>query len=290
MKLPVDCLPCFIKQILICLKHQGIEEKRQFEIVAELSDIFKDLDYSKSPAYSTTFLHRKIRSILGKDPFIEIKIRYNEIASSIIEQFKGLITDKRDTLNTLTRLAIAGNIIDFGIFTSIDINTTIQKALNEQLAVDRFYEFKECLGNAHSILYLTDNAGEIAFDKLLIEYLINNGKMVTVAVKGSEVINDATKQDAHFIGLDKICKIIDNGSDCVGTILEMTSKEFKDVFKMSDMIISKGQGNFETLHDCDLNNNIFFLFQSKCDILSGLLKVKKGSMLLTHSKTDYKTL
>lgn len=290
MRLPVDCLPCFIKQILITLKHAGVDTKKQFDIVSELTDIYKDLDYSKSPAYSTTFLHRRIRGILGRDPFIDIKRRFNDIAINVVEETKDLIKTSNDKLNTITRLAIAGNVIDFGIFTSIDINATIYKALNERLEVDRYNEFKDAISKTDKILYLTDNAGEIIFDKLLIEFLIQHDKEVTVAVKGSAVLNDATLQDAEYIGLNKICNIIDNGSDCVGTILEMTSKEFQEIFENSGMIISKGQGNFETLHDCDEKNNIFFLFQSKCDILSNLLDVPRGSMLLTHSKTDYKTL
>ncbi|MFQ3573846.1 MAG: ARMT1-like domain-containing protein [Thermodesulfovibrionales bacterium] len=290
MRLQLDCLPCFVKQILISLKHAGVDETRQFEIVAQLTDIYKDLDHSRSPAYTTTFLHRKIRAILGVDPFYEIKKRFNMIASNVIEDYKGIISEANDRLNTLTRLAIAGNIIDFGIFTSVDIHSTVSKALNEPLTIDRFDDFKRSIQNSEKILYLTDNAGEIVFDKLLIEYLIQLGKDVTVAVKGSEVLNDATFEDARSIGLDKMCKIIDNGSDCVGTILEMTSNEFQEVFETTDMIISKGQGNFETLHDCDEEGKTFFLFQSKCDILSRLLNVKKGAMLLTHSKTDYKTL
>ncbi|MCX8027186.1 MAG: ARMT1-like domain-containing protein [Thermodesulfovibrionales bacterium] len=288
MRLPVDCLPCFIKQILISLKHAGIEEQKQFEIVADLTDIYKDLDYSRSPAYSTTFLHRRIRQILQKDPFDEIKKRFNEIALGIVNKCQDLIKKNDDKLQTITRLAIAGNIIDFGIFTSVDINKTIEKALNEPLKIDRYVQFKDCIKEVKRILYLTDNAGEIVFDKLLIEYLIQKGKEVTVAVKGSEVLNDATLEDAEFVGLDKICKVVDNGSDCVGTILEMTSSEFKEVFYNAQMIISKGQGNFETLHDVE--QNIFFLFQSKCDILSKLLSVEQGAMLLTHSEIDYKML
>lgn len=288
MRLPVDCLPCFVKQILISLKHAGIEEEKQFEIVADLTDIYKGLDYSRSPAYSTTFLHRKIRQILQKDPFDEIKTRFNQIALDIVDKCQDLIKKSDDKLKTITRLAIAGNIIDFGIFTSVDINKTIEKALNEPLTIDRYIQFKDSIKRVEKILYLTDNAGEIAFDKLLIEYLIKEGKEVILAVKGSEVLNDATFKDAEFVGLDKICKVVDNGSDCVGTILEMTSSEFNEVFYNAQMIISKGQGNFETLHD--VGQNIFFLFQSKCDILSKLLNVKQGAMLLTHSEIDYKML
>jgi hypothetical protein len=192
-----------------------------------------------------------------------------------------MVKESQNPLWTATRLAIAGNVIDFGIFTSVDIEGTIRRAINSPLAVDEFDIFKEAMDDADAILYLVDNAGEIVFDRILIEALISRGKKVKVVVKGSAVINDSTLEDAVESGLAGICEVIDNGSDAVGTILPWTSSKFQELFKSAKLIISKGQGNFETL--TGIQENIFFLFQSKCDVVSKELGLPLGSMLLKKS-------
>jgi hypothetical protein len=219
--------------------------------------------------------------LLGKDPFKELKCEYNKIALGLYPSLELLVSQSQDPLWTATRLAIAGNVIDFGIYTSVDIDGTIHKAINHSLAVDEFDIFKNAISEADRILYLADNAGEIVFDRLLIETLISKGKKVTVVVKGSSVINDSTLEDALEAGLIGICEVIDNGSDAVGTIFPWTSLTFQKQFENADLIISKGQGNFETV--TGFQKNIFFLFQSKCDVVSKELGLSNGSMLLKKS-------
>ena len=172
-------------------------------------------------------------------------------------------------------------MIDFGIFTSVDIEGTIRKALNSKIAADDYNSLKDAVSSADEILYLTDNAGEIVFDRLLIETLIQLGKKVKAVVKGSPVINDSTMEDARESGLTKICEVMDNGSEAVGTILDWTSSAFKKTFKDAQLIISKGQGNFETLIGTE--KKLFFLFQSKCAVVSKELGLSTGSMLLKKS-------
>lgn len=137
------------------------------------------------------------------------------------------------------------------------------------------------VSNTDKILYLTDNAGEIVFDSLLIETLLSLGKKVKAVVKGSPVINDSTVEDAIESGLTGLCEVVDNGSDAVGTILQWTSSSFQETFKNAQLVISKGQGNFETLTGAE--KKIFFLFQSKCDVVSKELGLSTGSMLLKKS-------
>ncbi|MBF0519231.1 MAG: DUF89 family protein, partial [Nitrospirae bacterium] len=178
-----------------------------------------------------------------------------------------------------SRLAIAGNIIDFGIYDlSVDIEGTVERALKEHIEVDDFQCFSKEVQKHEEILYLLDNAGEIVFDLLLIEVLTCMGKTVTAVVKGAPVINDVTMTDAIEVGLADLCRVIDNGSDAVGTVLEFCSNTFKEEFNRHDLIISKGQGNFETLVDTDKNN--CFLFQAKCDVIARALALQTGAMLL----------
>ena len=238
-------------------------------------------DVLKPPAYSTTFIHRRIRQLLGKDPFKELKCEYNQIALGLYPSLKTIVEKSPDPLWTAMRLAIAGNVIDFGIFTSVDIEGAIRKALNNPLAVDEYSTFKDALLETDRILYLVDNAGEIVFDRLLIETLLSMGKQVKAVVKGFPVINDSTMDDASESGLIGVCEVIDNGSDAVGTILEWTSSIFQEPFKDAQLSISKGQGNFETL--IGVEKQMFFLFQSKCDVVSKELGLSTGSMLLKKS-------
>jgi uncharacterized protein with ATP-grasp and redox domains len=219
--------------------------------------------------------------LLGRDPFEGIKSEYNQIALRLYPSLKTTLEKSPDPLWTSTRLAIAGNIIDFGIFTSIDIEGTIRMALDNPLAVDDYSSFRDAIFIADKILYLTDNAGEIVFDRLLIEILISLGKKVKAVLKRSPVINDSTTEDAKESGLTKVCEVIDNGSEAVGTILDWTSPTFQRTFKDAQIIISKGQGNFETLIGTE--KKIFFLFQSKCNVVSKELGLSTGSMLLKKS-------
>jgi len=298
MKTSLDCLPCFLKQTVLALRLSGANEEVQKDVLVAVSEEIKKTDFSKPPAWTTTFIHRAIRKTLGMDPFREVKSRYNKIALSLYPKLREIVEKSPDPLWTATRLAIAGNIIDFGIYSSVDIDGTIRKALNGSLAIDHFEDFKKALVASKKVLYLLDNAGEIVFDRLLIEILKEMGVEVIAVVKGSSVLNDCTQVDAHETSLDKIIEVITNGSDSIGTILEFTSEGFRKTFYETSLIISKGQGNFETLTSY-INSKIspnplsghntteitpkkvFFLFQSKCEVVSRELGLPVGSMLLS---------
>ena len=281
MRVHPACFPCFLRQSIIALRIGTKDELLRERILKSILPEIQIADISRPPAYATTFIHRKIRQMLGKDPFEELKSEYNKIALGLYPSLKKMVGKSQDPLWTATRLAIAGNVIDFGIFTSVDIEGATDKALNNPLAVDDFEIFKKAISDADTIVYLADNAGEIVFDRLLIETLISFGKSVTVVVKGEPVINDSTLKDALESGLTRICQVIDNGSDAVGTILAWTSSTFQDTFNNAQLVISKGQGNFETL--IGIQKNIFFLFQSKCNVVSKELGLSRGSMLLKKS-------
>lgn len=274
-----DCYPCFLRQTVIALGYGGADDKSTKQVIkAVLKDIANAAE-AETPAHATTFMHRTIRELLGKDPFLDIKRKYNGIALGLYPDLKKLINNSRvgKPLLTASRLAIAGNVIDFGIFTSVDIEGTVRRALDEPLAIDDYEAFREAIENTPRVLYLLDNAGEAVFDRLLIETLMAMGKEVTAVAKGSPVINDCTIEDALDAGLP--CELIGNGSDAVGTILQMTNEGFRRRYEAASLIISKGQGNFETLLG-ETPGRIFYLFQSKCDVVSKALGIPKGSMLL----------
>ncbi len=282
MKTYLDCFPCFLRQVVIALSQVSVDEALKVEILKETLEDIRRTDTSKTPAHSTTFIHRKIRGLLGCDPFKEIKQRYNRIALGLYPRLKSLVDESRDPLWTASRLAIAGNVIDFGIYKEVDIEAEINRSLKGEIVWDDYAAFRASLDSTEEVLYLVDNAGEIVFDRILIETIRARGKRVTAVVKGGPVINDSTSEDAIEVGLQKICEVKENGSDAIGTILEWCSEEFRMLFYRAPLIISKGQGNFETLMNVD--KEVFFLFQAKCDVVSGFLGVANGSMLLVENR------
>jgi len=282
MKTEIECFPCFLRQTVIALRQlDSLQDDLRQELLHEVLSIIQKVDMNKPPAYLTTFIHRTIRDRLGMDPFKKIKSDYNMIAMELYPELKEKVLSSRDPLWTAARLAIAGNIIDFGLFTSIDISKSVESALKETIAVDHYDSFKNAVLETDTILYLLDNSGEIVFDKLLIEELLRNGKKVKAVVKGSPVLNDVTIDDACQTHMTELCEVVDNGSDAIDTILEWTSPEFQAHFQSADLIISKGQGNFETI--AGNGKRTYFLFQSKCEVVSKDLGLSSGSMLLKKS-------
>ncbi len=281
MRVHLDCFPCFLRQSMIALRYGTKDVALQERILKAVLEDIERSDASRPPAYATTFIHRKIRKLLGQDPFKEIKTDYNQIALGLYPSLKKLVEESEDPLWTASRLAIAGNVIDFGIFTSVDIEGTIMRAIQSPLSVDDYQSFKDSIHQASRVLYLLDNAGEIVFDRILIETIIPLGADVTAVVKGSPVINDCTMADAAEAGLTGVCEVIDNGSDAVGTVIELASDDFRKRYSHIPFIISKGQGNFETLEDP--KKAIFYLFQSKCEVVSKELGLSLGSMILKRA-------
>lgn len=281
MRTEIDCLPCFLKQTVIALRQHSGKPADHFQLFRDVLAIMQEADMGKPPAYTTTLIHRAIRERLGEDPFREIKARYNDIALQLYPRLHKIVQSSDDPLRTAARLAIAGNVIDFGIYSEIDIDGSIERSLMKDIAVDDHEYFDKDIAGARGILYLLDNAGEIVFDRLLIEVLVSMGKTVTAVVKGSPVLNDAVMADAAQVSLSAVCAVIDNGSDAIGTILPWTSPAFRDEFGRAELVISKGQGNFETVPGADTKT--YFLFQSKCEVVSRTLGLATGAMLLKKS-------
>jgi uncharacterized protein with ATP-grasp and redox domains len=280
MKVHIDCFPCFIYQAVLALRLCIDDESKQQEILKSLLPFISSLDTTRTPAHSTSKMQRKIREIVGADPFKAVKTEYNKKALLLYDSLSKEIQISSDPLWTATRLSIAGNIIDFSIFSTVDMDGALHRAVNGSLHIDHYNLYKKMVHESENILFLVDNAGEIVFDRLVVDVLLNMGKKVTIAVKGGVVINDATRQDAAEAGFTSPdYRVIDNGSDAVGTILETCSQEFIKIFNETDLIISKGQGNFETLHEVD-RDNIFFLFQTKCHVVGNEIGHEKGAMLL----------
>ena len=196
-------------------------------------------------------------------------------------KLKRQIESSSNSLETAIRLAIAGNVIDFGVTTEID-QSVVYGAIKSAMANQLFGDMSalcDAIYSAKKILYLGDNAGEIVFDRLLIEQLPID--RVTFVVRGSPVINDVTVDDARITGMTDFVHVIDNGSDAPGTILKECSDTFRQQFDGSDLVIAKGQGNYETLSDVE--KNIFFIFKAKCPVIAGNVGCELGKFVIVKN-------
>jgi uncharacterized protein with ATP-grasp and redox domains len=286
MRIFLDCIPCFVRQALDSARLATNDEQIHEQVVREVLRLASDLDMSQSPAVIGQQIHRLIRKLIGNnDPYRELKRRFNHLALRMCAELEQRVRTSKDPLETAVRLAIAGNIIDLGVKTQIaesDIEKVIRNCLTTGFDGQQLEGFRSAVKKTKKILYLADNAGEIVFDRLLIEQL--PCEKVTVVVKGKPVINDATMEDAELAGLTRIVEVIDNGSDAPGTILESCSDDFRGRFAGADLIIAKGQGNYETLSD--VNKNIFFILKAKCPVIARDLGCEAGEMILRRNEAS----
>lgn len=283
MKTELECLPCFFGQVTRTLNYAGVNGDRGRGIARKAAAIIEQASLEEVPARTTTILHRMLREETRTDPYQSVKDAYNRIALDRLPALKAMASGSDDRLAGAVRVAIAGNVIDFGIYESIDLDCSIEESFRLPLSDADYRAFSHEVENSRRILYLCDNAGEIVFDRVLLETLRAMGKDVTAVVKGSPVINDATLVDAAAAGLHECATVIDNGNDGIGTLLEASSARFLEAYRAADLIISKGQANYETLVG-EKDERIFFLFKVKCPVVAGFLGRKNGDIVLTRGR------
>jgi uncharacterized protein with ATP-grasp and redox domains len=258
------------------------DESVHEQVVREALGLWRRMDLNQSPPAMAQKVHRMVRRLTGvDDPYLEVKGRYNQLAMSLYRDLRQTVVGSSDPFETAIRLAIAGNIIDFGVNSTVDesaVEETIANSLTDPLDMEALGDLKEAVAAADEILYLGDNAGEIVFDRLVVEQM--PAEKVTFAVRGAPILNDALMADAETVGLTDLVKVIDNGADAPGTILEKCSKAFRKQFEKADLIMAKGQGNFETLSEAD--KNIFFMLRPKCAVLARHLDCPLGRQVLIH--------
>lgn len=283
MKTYLECIPCFIRQAIEAVTMVTEDPRLHEAVVRKVLAMAAQMDMAQTPPVMARQIHRLVRDAAkDKDPYREVKRQFTSLALKLLPEMETMVTESKDPLGAAVRLAIAGNIIDFGVTADIDENL-VEKELGCFLSgnIDgaQLELFRQEARDACNILYLADNAGEIVFDRLLIEQL--QPQKVTVAVRGFPIINDATLEDAHLSGLDTMVKVVDNGQDMPGTDLQNGSDEFKTLFNKADLIISKGQGNYETLSAVD--KNIFFILKAKCAVIAKDIGCDVGDMILAQS-------
>lgn len=276
MKTYLDCIPCFMEQALRAGRAATDNERLIKVLLDNIGAMIKEFSLNSTPPEMANIIYREIRKITGvNDPYKSVKKENITEALSLYPELKRIVQKSDNKLLTAIRIAIAGNVIDLGINKKFDIAVDVKQIIEQDFAVLDFTKFTKQLNKAKSILYLGDNAGESVFDKILIEQL---DKPVTYVVRDRPVINDVTIQDAIASGLGEVAEIISSGSAAPATILSLCNKEFLSLYNKAELIISKGQGNYEGLSDSE--KPIFFLLKAKCPVIANDLNVKEDDIVL----------
>ncbi len=278
MKTQFECIPCIISSYLKLVETSVIPETQQEVILRQLLHYLSGVDYDQSPPMMGRTLQRMIReSLQNPDPYHQIKQHYNQMMMDLYSSFKEIVERSEDPFDAAMRMAIAGNVIDFGAKYQFDIMDSINRVKEHELAIDDSRFLRDDLEHAQTLLYIGDNCGEIVLDKLFLETIDISQKYFVV--RESPVINDITLEDAKMTGIDKIATILTTGDDSPGAVWESASKDFRDHFNNADVIISKGQGNLEGLIDVP-HNHVYFLLVTKCDLIGEKIGTRKGDFVV----------
>lgn len=280
-------MPCFIRQCLEAVRLVNNDVAAHEVVMKQTLLKIAQADLIETPPKVAQEFHRNLRETLGvSDPYLEMKREMNKMAMGHFDALSARVAASDDPLHMAAKIAVSGNIIDVAV--GIDheedhVLENLEKALSDPFVED-FEEFRQKVTNAENILYLTDNAGEFIWDQLLIQQI--GPEKITLASRGAPILNDICPDDIEWLGengfsLDSRLRVIDNGNDAPGTILSDCSKEFQDAFKKADLIISKGQGNFESLND--VKAPIYFLLMTKCAVVSQVIGAPQGSHLIKKS-------
>lgn len=299
MKTYVECIPCFFKQALDVAALSGLSETKKQQLLKELAALVPQWDFRVSPPETAAAVHALFRRIMRvDDPYARLKRESIAAVTQILPRLRRRIRSARDPFREAVELAIAGNIIDYGLSHELDVAAEIQKIIRyEKKAVQKearvlfdYRALKRAVRSARSILIIGDNAGETVFDALLVEEarrLARAEKDIIYAVRPEPVLNDATPHEARLSGLDELSRIMTTGARAPGAVLRMCSQEFKRVFRSVECVISKGQGNYEALSEA--RRDVFFLFMAKCDVVvrqitQTIAPCTKGDVILHHKK------
>ena len=279
MRTYLECIPCFLKQALFAARAATNDEKKIKEVLDRVGLLIPEIPLTSPPPETASLVYPIVREITGVlDPYKGMKEKNIREALKIYSSMKALVEAADDPLQMAVKISIAGNSIDFGANPGFDFEAEVKEAIEKDFSLTHFEAFKRRLDKARNILFLGDNAGETVFDRILIETM---RKPVTYVVREKPIINDATLEDAINSGLNEVAEVIPSGCDAPGTILSRCSKNVLQAFRNSDLIISKGQGNFEGLSE--EKGPIFFLLMVKCPVIARHTGLKEGELVLMQA-------
>lgn len=288
MDINLECIYCTIKKADSLFSNYETDEDEKLKFMKEVFKIISMSEKGDTSPYLNTRIMRFLNSKFNLgDIYYEIKKEYNNLLISMQEEILRYIYSSQDKLLTALKYAMVGNFIDFGAMDQVDIEKLkklIIGAKEQVIDVKEYQEFLQGLKDAKQIAYIVDNAGEIVFDKIFIKVIneIYPNIIVNVIVRGKPALNDATIIDAEEVDLCEIANVIENGTDIPGTQLDKINLESKEIIDNVDLIIAKGQGNFETLFGC--GKNIYYIFLCKCDLFTRRFNIEKFKGIFVNER------
>lgn len=271
------CIPCLIKQASNAAKLFTNDKDLQLKIVKEACREVLTVDGNfTAPMFSATVQLLIEETLKVENPYQKLKEENLIKAKRFIPYLQEMVEDSEDKLEMAVRVAIAGNVIDLGANPNFNIEHEVSKITSTGINLSAFNQFKEDLSKADSILYIGDNFEEALFDKILLARLLP--KRIVFAVRSRPILNDITLDDAKNLGIDKVCEVIESGSKIAGTDLAQCNDKFLKLFNQADMVISKGQGNYETL--LNTRRKVYFLFKVKCEAIAQRCGFPAGTSVL----------
>ncbi len=289
MQFDAHCIDCLVhRQFQLALK-QG-DGKKADAYLRDVMQIILNAPKGVSAVWlAGAFTKAYDKYWPGVDAYGTLKQESNDWILQLLPRIRPIVESAADPLEMSLKFSRTGNFLDFGILTPEIANTALTESIDGTPAqpLDKavYATLTEELENAKTVLILGDNAGEIVFDLLLVEQLKRRYPNLEIlyCVRGGNVLNDATRADAAYVGMDKLCTVLDNGSAISGTELAFIGQELKDAMEKADVILSKGSGNFESLAGCGMN--IYYLFMCKCKRVAKLLGCENmtGQFLREHA-------
>ncbi len=274
-----ECYPCFLRQADLAARAHGADEARRTVLAARVSRMLADLSPGEVPARIATRLQALAREVLGTgDPYLRVKERELRRFRETADRAERVVAAAPDPLSAAVRLSVFGNIMDSGIIERESIEDARTRLPSGDGGWEMPARLRERIARAGRIGVLLDNAGEVAFDVPLLSRLARQGKSLWIGVKGGPVIDDLTEAEARGIGLSAFGEVVSNGNQGVGTDLDLCPKEFQARVTSSDLVLSKGQANFETL--IGRVPHAFFLLRCKCPVVSRALGRGVGEMIV----------
>lgn len=282
MEIKLDCLPCFLSQVLGASRLATDDEQLQKKILREcIYGILRDFDAYRYAPQIGRAMHGLVKKYTGiNDPYKRLKQKHLQLALAYYPDLKRYLFQKTDRLYWALKIAGVGNVFDAAINSEIKDTEALNQELVRNFKICHLQRFKDLLKNAKKLLIIGDNAGETVFDSVLIEELLN--LEIYYAVRSGPIINDATVEDAEMAGLHRQVKVISTGCDAPGVVRTECNTEFNELFATADIVISKGQGNYETLSE--EKRGLFFLLKAKCPVIAEDIGVGLGEYVFMYSE------
>lgn len=274
MLLFLDCLPCLLRQVLEAAQMATEDEALQESIMDEALETLADHKAFKSAPALAEAMHGIIKRLTGvEDPYAAVKARDIAEALRLELLIRDFVKADSDELAVALKVSATGNVMDSALYSNLDLEACLMSELEKPFVVNDYEAFKRELESARKILIIGDNSGEAVFDKALIKALSNSrGLEVIYAVRDKPIINDATLEDAKSAGLDGCAELVSTGCGAPGAVLECCSEAFRQRFEEADLVLSKGQGNFEALSEAP--RPVYFLLKAKCQKIARALGVQ----------------